>query len=144
MKPKDRSIVVRAAVVATVVAAALFAMVGTAEGQGINAAWKKGKSVTLEITVPTEAGGTLLQPGSYEVKVRQSGGGSVVEFTRWTFNPSAPEGLPVWDREVVATVDAVPQEMTSTARHTGLLLASSDSNRAVALEIRGQSVDYVF
>ena len=143
MQPQFSSIVVRAALVATV-AAVLFAMSGTAEGQVINATWKTGKSVTLNISVPTEAGGTLLPPGSYEVTVRKSGGGSVVEFTRWTFNPSAPEGLPVWDREVVATVNAIPQEMTSVAMRTGLLLASSDSNRAIALEVRGHNVAYVF
>ncbi|MBZ5627910.1 MAG: hypothetical protein LAO06_03500 [Acidobacteriia bacterium] len=143
MKPKVSSIVVRAAIVATV-AAVLFAMSGTADGEVINPASRKGMSGKLNITVPTEAGGTLLPPGSYEVEVRKSGGGSVVEFARWTYNPYAQESLPVWDREVVATVNAIPQEMNSAATRTELLLASSGSNRALALEIRGHSVDYVF
>lgn len=142
MKPRLNSVVTRALV--AIMAAVLFAMTGIAQAEAVNVAWSKSARGTLKITVPTEVGGTLLPPGSYEVKVRNSGGSSAVEFARWTYNPYAQEGLPVWDREVVATVNAIPQETASAARHTGLLLASSGGSRAVALQIRGESVEYGF
>jgi hypothetical protein len=141
MKSTIASILTRTAAVATLTAVMFTA--GLAHASAISPNGHKAKSGTLNITAPTQVGTVLLQPGSYEVKARISGGSSVVEFIRWNYNPYAQEGLPVWEREVVATVSALPQALSSAAIRTGLQ-PSSDSARAIALEIRGDAVDYVF
>lgn len=142
MKSTIASILTRTAAVATLTAV-MLASAGLAHASAFSPNGHKAKTGTLNITVPTQVGTVLLQPGSYEVKARNSGGSSVVEFARWNYNPYAQEGLPVWEREVIATVSALPQGLNSTATRTGLQ-PSADSARAIALEIRGDAVDYIF
>jgi hypothetical protein len=136
--PTLMSVARRAAIVATM-AAVIFA-----HADVVNVSWRQGNRETLKIATPTEVGGVLLPTGSYEVKVKDSATGSVVEFARWTYDPYAAEGLPVYTREVVASVKALPQAATSASARTGLLLASGDSGKAIGLQIRGDSVDYLF
>jgi hypothetical protein len=142
MKP-IRSIVTRAAIIATM-AAAMFALGGIAHAETSNVSWHKGKTGKLQITAPTEIGGVLLQPGNYEVKPRKSAAGPMIEFAQWTENPYAQEALPVWSREVIATVPAVPQMLSSAPTITELLLESAGSAKATGLQIRGDSVEYGF
>ncbi len=130
------------ATVFAIVAAVVLSVAGIAQAEPMKARWRNHDHGTIKITEPTQVGGTLLDPGTYEVKVRNKGNVSTVEFARWTFNPYAEEGLPGWDREVVATVDAVPQPMQTAATETTLLLASS-GGKAVGLEIRGDTVQYL-
>ena len=78
------------------------------------------------------------------MKVKNTQAGAVIEFARWTYDPYAAEGLPVYTREAVASVKALPQAGTSASAHTGLLLGYGDSGKAVGLQIRGQNVDYLF
>lgn len=136
-----RSMVTRAAIIGTT-AAVLFAFGGIAHAQMANANSHKGKTGSLKITVPTEVGGVLLQPGDYQVKPRK--GGTVIEFARWNENPYAPESLPVWTRDVVVTVPAMPQMLTSKPDQTELLLASAGSAKATGLQIRGDNAEYGF
>ena len=137
------SVARRAAIVATM-AAVMFAMNGFAHADVKNVSWRQGNRETLKIAAPTEVGGVLLPPGAYEVKVKNSATGAVVEFARWTYDPNAAEGLPMYTREALASVKALPQAATSASARTGLLLASGDSGKAVGLQIRGDSVDYLF
>jgi hypothetical protein len=137
-----RSIVTRAAIIGTV-AAVMFALGGMAHAETANASWHKGKTGKLKITEATEVSGVLLQPGDYEVKPRKTSAGPVIEFALWTENPYAQEGLPHWDREVIATVPAVPQ-MLSSAPRTTELLGAAESAKATGLKIRGDSVEYGF
>ncbi len=137
------SIPARAALAAAIVAVLFLA--ATPASAALDAAARTGRhAVKLNIAVPTEVAGTLLAPGEYEVKVRNSAAGATLEFARWNYNPYAQEGLPVWDREVLATVDAVPQVLASAAMRTALLPAASPTNKAVALQIRGNAVEYGF
>jgi hypothetical protein len=129
-------------------AAALFAVVlalaGFANADAMSSAHShKGKKGNLKITAPTEVGGTILQPGDYEVKEVNSPSGSVVEFVHLFDNFTAPEGLPVHDQEVVARVKFTGQALSSLPNRTQLQLASNTAN-AIALEIRGDDVEYLF
>ena len=141
-KLTSTSIATRAAIVATM-AAVMFAMTGFAHAQVMPAKWHHGKG-TLKLTTPTQVGDTLLPPGEYEVKAKNTGSGAVIEFARWTEDPYVAEGLSPYSREVVATVKATPQAEASTPARTGLLLASGDNSKAVGLQIRGQNVDFLF
>lgn len=132
-----KSTVVRA-IVAAAVAAVLFTLTGSADAS-IGSRKNHG---TLKIETPTQVSGYLLQPGEYEVRAKNTSTGAVIEISRWTYDPSAAEGLPAWNSEVVATVKALPQTATSTPVRTGLLLAGG--NRAIGLQIRGENVDYLF
>jgi hypothetical protein len=138
-----KSVATRAAIVATM-AAVMFAMTGFAHADVIPASWHNGNRGTLKLAAPTQVGDVLLPPGAYEVKVKNSATGAVVEFARWTYDPDAAEGLPVYTREVIASVKALPQAGTSASARTGLLLAYGDSGKAVGLQIRGQNADYLF
>lgn len=138
-----RSIVTRAAIIGTV-AAVMFALGGIAHAEAANASSHKGKTGTLKVTAPTEVGGVLLQPGNYEVKPRKSPTGAVIEFALWSENPYAQEALPVWSREVIASIPAVPQMLSAAPSTTGLLLEPADSAKATGLQIRGDNQQYGF
>ncbi len=130
-----KSMVTRA-IVAAAVAAVLFTLNGFAEASIGN------NHGTLKIEAPTQVSGYLLQPGEYEVRAKNTATGAVIEISRWTYDPYAAEGLPVYTSEVVAEVSALPQQSSSAPAHTGLLLAGG--NRAIGLQIRGENVDYLF
>ena len=136
-----RSNLTRAAIIGTM-AAVMFAFSAFAHAATANVNSHKGKTGTLKITAPTEVGGVLLEPGTYEVKPRKHG--TVMEFARWNQNPYAQEGLPVWTRDVVASIPATPQMLSSASGTTELLLASADSAKATGLQIRGDSAEYGF
>jgi hypothetical protein len=138
-----KSLATRAAIVA-IIAAVMFGMTGFAHADVIPASWHHGNRGTVKLAAPAQVGDVLLPPGAYEVKVKNSATGAVVEFARWTYDPYAAEGLPVYTREVIASVKALPQAGTSASARTGLLLASGDSGKAVGLQIRGDNVDYLF
>ena len=104
---------------------------------------QKAKKGTLKITVATDVGGVTLEPGNYEVKQVNSSAGPVIRFTRVTYDPYAPEAVPAYQWEVVAEVKCAVEPLASTPQRTALLFASN-SPRAIGLEIRGNSVDYLF
>lgn len=138
-----KSVATRAAIVAAM-AAVMFAITGVAHANVVPARWHGGNRETLKLAAPTQVGGVLLPPGAYEVKVKSTQTGAFIEFVRWTYDPYAGEGLPVYVREVIASVKALPQAGTSASARTGLLLAYGDSGKAVGLQIRGKNVDYLF
>jgi hypothetical protein len=67
-----------------------------------------------------------------------SAAGPVVRFTRHTYNPYAQEGQSVHEWE---TGEA--KVLASKAKHTKLLL-TSNGDKAIGLEISGNSADYLF
>src|ERR1700676_5030869 len=101
----------------------------------------KAKKGNMNITASTEVGGIVLQPGDYEVKEVNSPTGPVVEFVHLFDNFTAQEGLPVHDQEVVGQVSVTEQALSSPPKHTQLQLASNSAN-VIALEIRGDDVEY--
>ena len=137
------SLATRAALVA-ILAAVMFVMTGFAHANVVPASWHGGNRGTLKLEAPTQVGDALLPPGAYEVKVKNTPTVAVIEFTRWNYDPYAAEGLPVYTREVVASVKALPQAETSASARTVLLMASCEQGKAIGLQIRGQNVDYLF
>jgi hypothetical protein len=103
----------------------------------------KGKIGNLKITVPTEVGGVSLQPGEYEVKEVNAPNGRAVEFIREVYNPYAQEGLNPHEEEVVGQVEFTSQALDAAPKHTQLVL-TPDTQKAMALKVRGGAVEYVF
>jgi hypothetical protein len=125
-----------------VLALAGFAHAGAVSAQRSQKAPKTKKGM-LNITVATEVGNVTLEPGEYEVKQVNHAAGPVVRFTRYTYNPYAQEGLPVHQWDVVAEVRVTMQSLDTKAVRTQLL-AGSNSDKPIGLEIRGNSFDYLF
>ena len=119
-----------------------FAHAGSVGTQGSQKA-EKARKGTLNITAAINVGGLRLEPGEYEVKQVNSAAGPVVRFTRYTYNPYAQEVLSVYEWETVGEAKVTMQALTSKAKHTKLALASN-SDKAISLEIRGNSTAYLF
>lgn len=118
----------------------MVALTGVANAEGHA---HKGKTGNLKITAPTKVGGTILQPGDYRVREINSPDGAVVEFVLQTFDVFAPDGTSPYDEEVVARVKTTEQVLSERPKHTELRHAS-DAESAVALDIRGDAVEYQF
>jgi hypothetical protein len=144
-----RSIVNRTSLF-TAVAGIILALSGVAYANDATAASSqkspKAKKGFLKISASTDVGGVTLEPGEYEVKQVNSPAGPVVRFTSVTVNPYAEyaeESIPPYWWEVVAKVKVTMQPLPSRAAHTELRFAS-DGRKAIALQIRGNSFDYLF
>ena len=59
-------------------------------------------------------------------------------------NPYGDDFNPPYDEVVVLTVQASIVDLRAPAASTELIPTSADSNKASALEIRGNSIEYVF
>ena len=66
-----------------------------------------------------------------------------MRFTRYTYNPYAQEGQSVHEWETVGEAKVAIQVLASKAKHTKLLL-TSNGDKAIGLEISGNSADYLF
>jgi hypothetical protein len=104
---------------------------------------EKAKKGMLIIAATTELSGLTLEPGEYEVKQVNSAAGPVVRFTRYTYNPYAQEGLSVHQWDEAGEVRVILQSLDSKAVRTQLL-AESNSDKPVGLQIRGNSFQYLF
>lgn len=103
---------------------------------------EKTKKGTLKITVVTDVGDLRLEPGEYEVKQVMSRAGTVVRFTRYTYDPYVEDGVSPhqWETlEAKVTIEAV----ASNAKDTRLLVAWK-GDKAIGLQIAGNSADYWF
>ena len=129
--------------VLAILAGTILALTGLAHADISMQQPHKVKKGTFETTVATKLGAVTLEPGSYEVKEVDSTTGPFLRFTKVTENYQVPEGLPVYDWEVVAEVKCTVEPLQSKTEHTGFLLAS-DTGKAVGLKIRGSSVEYLF
>jgi len=137
MNKQIASLAKRAAVV--VLAGAMLSL-----STGLAHARDKGKSGKLNIAETETVGGLVLQPGEYEVKVKDSPTGTELQFTRWISNPYAQEGLPSYDNEVVGSVKAIEQTASMASTRTGLILAGGNSGKPVGVQLRGNNVQYLF
>ena len=104
---------------------------------------EKAKKGTLNITTATNVGELRLEAGEYEVKQVNSAAGPVVRFTRYTYNAYAQEGQSVHEWETVGETKVTIQALTSKAKYTKLQL-EPNSDKAIGLEIKGNSADYLF
>src|ERR1700692_364595 len=115
----------------------MVALAGAAHAEGHH----KGKKGSLKITVPTQAGDALLQPGDYTVREVNSNDGPVVEFALQTFDPTVGDsGLSPYGEEVVARVKSSEQALSAPPKQTQLQL---DAANAVAVQIRGDAVEFL-
>ena len=142
-----RSIVSRTNLL-TAVAGIILALSGIAHADDAAAAaapYKapKAKKGFVKIAATVDVGGMTLEPDEYEVKQVNSAAGPFVRFTRYTYNPYAQEGLPVHEWERVGEVRVTMQPLSSRAPQTELKVAS-DGAKAIALQIRGNSFEYLF
>ena len=119
-----------------------FAHAGTVDTQGSQEA-EKAKKGTLHIAAVSNVGGLRLEPGDYEVKQVDSAAGPYVRFTRYIYDPYAQEGVSASRWETVGETKVTIQALASKAKRTALLFASN-GDKAIGLEIRGNSVDYLF
>ncbi len=119
--------------------ALVLALAGFAQA---DAATKKTKG-KLNIAESTVVAGVTLSPGYYEVKEVRSPDGTRLRFTRVTENLNAQEGQPIYEWETVAEVKVVAEPLAASAPRTGFVRAASN-DRAIALEIRGNNLDYRF
>ena len=104
----------------------------------------KGKKGSMKITAPTEVGGILLQPGDYQVQEINSPSGPVVQFVHlWEDYTVMDSGRSVYNQELVGEVKATEQVLSALPKHTQLQLAPNTTD-AIALEIRGSDVEYLF
>ena len=123
-----------------VVFASLLAFVGTAHADGHA---HKGKKGNLKIKTLTVVGGTILQPGDYEVRKVSSPDGTMVEFVRVVYVPASLDEVSPYEEQVVARVESTEQALSAAPKHTRLQLAP-ETMIASALEIRGDKVEYRF
>jgi hypothetical protein len=128
----------------TALAGLVFALAGFAYAGAVSVQGsQKAKKGSLNITVATDVGGVTLEPGNYEVKQVNSAMGPVVRFTRVTYNPYAPEGVSVYQWDVVAQVKCTVEPLASAPQRTELLLATK-GEKTIGLQIRGNGVEYLF
>jgi hypothetical protein len=131
----------------TALAGIVFAFAGLAHAGAVRTQRsqkaERAKKGTLNIAAATNVGGVRLEPGEYEVRQVNSAAGPVVRFTRYIYNPYAQEGLSVHQWETVGEAKVARQALASKAKHTKLLLASN-GDKAIGLEISGNSADYLF
>jgi hypothetical protein len=124
--------------------AGILALSGFANADAMSSGHShKGKKGSLTLTAPAEVGGVVLQPGNYEVREIKTPSGSVVEFTHLFRNELASELMRPDEEEVVARVASTEQALSTPPKHTQLLFAPNTTD-AIALEIRGNAVDYLF
>lgn len=114
----------------------MVALAGAAHAEGHH----KSKKGSLKITAPTQAGDVLLQPGDYTVREVNTNDGPVMEFALQTFDPTLGDGLSPYGEEVVARVKSSEQALSAPPKQTHLQL---DAANVVAVEIRGEAVEYV-
>jgi len=116
-----------------------LALGGLASAQGHH-----GKTGTLKLTQQTRIGDAVLQPGEYRVRTVKSAGDAEVEFVRETYDPTITDsGLLPYGEEFVARVKSSEQALSAPSKHTQVE-TSPETATASALEIRGDSVQYVF
>ena len=126
-------------VVASVILSADSAQAATARSN-------KGLKTTIHLRTASQIGNTTLSPGKYRVKITPASsgsGGPTVQFSI-AYNPYGEEGFPPFEEEVVLTVQATVVDLRAPAASTNLIPTSADNNKASALEIRGNSTEYVF
>jgi hypothetical protein len=103
----------------------------------------KAKRTELNITTPTAIEGTTLSPGTYEVREVRSVDGPALEFVHKFRNELASELVQADEEEIVARVKFSEQILNPPPKDTQLVV-NARTGGTDGLEIRGDSVEYVF
>jgi hypothetical protein len=101
---------------------------------------------SINLRTATQIGNTTLSPGKYRVKIipaSDRSGDPTVQFSI-LYNPYGDDFNPPYEEVVVLTVQASMVDLRAPAASTELIPTSGDDNKASALEIRGNSKEYVF
>jgi hypothetical protein len=121
-------------------------MLGASSLQAATAHNSKIVKTTVNVRRAIEIADTTLSPGKYRVKITppsDSSSDPTVQFSI-LHNPYGDDFNPPYDEVVVLTVQASLVDLRAPAASTELVPASGDDNKASALEIRGNSTQYVF
>ena len=100
---------------------------------------------TISLRTATQIGNTTLSPGKYRVKITpasDASGDPTVQFSI-LHNPYGDDFNPPYDEVVILAVQASTVDLRAPAVSTELIPTSGDNNKATALEIRGNSTEYV-
>lgn len=125
-------------VAASVMLAAGSAQAGTAHNHKV-------VKTTITLRTATQIGNTTLSPGKYMVKITlpsDASGDPTVQFS--ILQDSYAGDDVTYDEVVVLTLQASIVDLHAPAASTKLIPALGDNNKARALEIRGNSTQYVF
>jgi hypothetical protein len=120
-------------------------MLGASSAQAATAHNNKVVKTTVNVRTAIEIADTTLSPGKYRVKITppsDSSGDPTVQFSI-LHNPYGDDFNPPYEEVVVLTVQASMVDLRAPAASTELIATSGD-NKASALEIRGNSTEYVF
>jgi hypothetical protein len=117
----------------------LLALAGMVQAQPNYAHKAKGR---VKITAATEIGGTIVQPGKYDVREVNTAEGTELVFSHSVMDPFVQETVWPYEDVVVARARADEQSLNTASKKTHLEIAPQ-SAEAVALEIRGKNVEYV-
>jgi hypothetical protein len=121
-------------------------MLGATSAQAATAHNNKVVKTTINLRMATQIGNTTLSPGKYRVKVMPASdrsGDPTVQFSI-LYNPYGDDFNPPYEEVVVLTVQASIVDLSAPAASTELIPTSGDDKKASALEIRGNSTEYVF
>ena len=121
-------------------------MLTASSAQAATARSNKVLKTTIHLRTTSQIGNTTLSPGKYRVKITPASSGSgdpTVQFSI-AYNPYGDDFNPPYEEEVVLTVQASMVDLRAPAASAELMPTSADSNKASALEIRGNSIEYVF
>ncbi len=121
-------------------------MLGASSARAATAQNNKVVKTTINLRTATQIGNTTLSPGKYRVKIMPASdrsGDPTVQFSI-LYNPYGDAFNPPYDEVVVLTVQASMVDLRAPAASTELIPISGDDNKASALEIRGNSTEYVF
>jgi hypothetical protein len=121
-------------------------MLGASSARAATAHNNKVVKTTINLRTATQIGNTTLSPGKYRVKIMPASdrsGDPTVQFSI-LYNPYGDDFNPPYDEVVVLTVQASMVDLRAPAASTELIPTSGDDNKVSALEIRGNSTEYVF
>ena len=121
-------------------------MLGASSAQSATAHHNKVVKTTIKLRTATQIGNTTLSPGKYRVKIISASdrsGDPTVQFSI-LHNPYGDDFNPPYDEVIVLTLQASMVDLRAPAASTELIPTSGDDNKASALEIRGNSTEYVF
>ncbi|MBZ5569112.1 MAG: hypothetical protein LAN64_14835 [Acidobacteriia bacterium] len=101
-----------------------------------------GKTGNVKLRAAIRLGGSVLQPGVYEVRHMDTSTGHYVEFSRIVENDSVPEGMSPYQEQVVARVNCTREPLNTVVARTELLPQSAST--MAQLEIRGEKAVHLF
>ncbi len=101
-----------------------------------------GKTGNLKLGAAVKLGGTLLQPGDYEVRHVNTPKGHYVEFSQMVDNDIVLDGMSPYKEQVVARVNCIREPLNTVVARTEL--EPDTAGTLARLEIRGEKVVHLF